>query len=475
MPLDESQQTEAAVLGQGAYGVVERVEFETGWYARKRILPTEYDEGLPFAALRECDIYARFLHSYMVAAYQMQIVDHEVHLVMGLADQSLMDYIIAHGDQVQSRAERVALALAVAWSVLQVFKYLHSHNVIHRDMKPDNLLLARSPSRNHPYFVYVSDLGGARWTHRHLQMTSGMGTVCYRPPEMNTGHYGKPADVYTLGCTLVHLLLGRLPTGWEKATQCSRLAVNSPTQTTQPALVRPSLATLWLAALKKLQWVPAPLTSLIRRMLQRNPKARVTVDLALRDPVFRGYPQPETSSPQPVDVPGDYLARLGLTAKARAQAVTRMTLTGFHYSFSPVTMGHATHLFDDFFAAVDPATVCRDHARLLELYALTSLWICSKYFEGQRIRLSHLVQAAHTPLSEQDFRTAEEVLVDTVGFRLHRRMPPRQMVNKKLTADTVAEILADPEYATDPHQVCRRILASGRQARQAGLVVVSSV
>jgi len=87
---------------------------------------------------------------------------------------------------------------------------MHSQNVVHRDLKPDNILVKNDPSTNNSYDLRVIDFGFADvFTDAPSFMC--VGTPCYMAPEMITGGYHKSADLWSLGVVMYGLLSGNLP------------------------------------------------------------------------------------------------------------------------------------------------------------------------------------------------------------------------------------------------------------------------
>ena len=104
----------------------------------------------------------------------------------------------------------VADAVYVAIVSAEALKHAHSQNMVHRDIKPDNILVTRKG------VVKVADFGLAKAMDEEVSMTqsgTGLGTPLYMAPEQarNAKHVDERVDIYALGATLYHLLTGRLP------------------------------------------------------------------------------------------------------------------------------------------------------------------------------------------------------------------------------------------------------------------------
>lgn len=388
-------------LGKGSFGQVEKVSWNHSWYARKTMLREEYDEGVSFAALRECDIYARFHSPFMVSVFRMEIVNHQVCLWMGLADLSLAQHLATN----PAFADRLRLASRILWAGLNFLNYLHNYNVLHRDIKPDNILLQRNSGGD--YNIYISDMGSCRWFTRHLKLTGGMGTQCYRPPEMWDQQYSRPADVYGLGVTVIHVLHGAHP-----------VKGNNP--------VTPPLA--WKTTLKAYQpYIPAPLHDLLKRMIDTAPQNRISVRDALEHDLFAGANIPAIPKMMEIPWPGDYTGRLQLTHEDRRVWIEYLLDLGLSYAFSHWTLVHAVHLWDDFLAQMTP-DLLQQHQKYyqqnpLELYSCVALWICSKYFEENAIALKDLVEQCQHRFLPTHMVDMEECILITLGFQIIRRMP----------------------------------------------------
>jgi serine/threonine-protein kinase len=105
-----------------------------------------------------------------------------------------------------SLADAVHIALACA----RALQHAHQLNLVHRDVKPDNVLLTRDGQ------IKLADLGLAKSQDDSLNLTrlgSGVGTPLYMPPEQARGsrHVDARSDIFALGCMLYRMLTGTLP------------------------------------------------------------------------------------------------------------------------------------------------------------------------------------------------------------------------------------------------------------------------
>ncbi|MEO0539006.1 MAG: serine/threonine-protein kinase [Cyanobacteria bacterium P01_A01_bin.123] len=100
----------------------------------------------------------------------------------------------------------------IATDLLEILDYLHTRQppVIHRDIKPSNILLGNNRSGNSPGQVYLVDFGSVQTTAQGGTITV-VGTYGYMPPEQFGGRTTVASDLYSLGATLIHLLIRTHP------------------------------------------------------------------------------------------------------------------------------------------------------------------------------------------------------------------------------------------------------------------------
>jgi len=187
---------------------------------------------------REAQAAARLVHPNIV-----QIFDS------GLDEQSGRHFIVMEYIEGQSCAEilrddgwvQVDEAVAIIEQACEGLHYAHRHGVVHRDVKPGNLLRAREGE------VKLADFGIAKATEQSsiTQVGSVLGTAAYLAPEQARGEEAGPrADLYALGVVAYQLISGRLP---YEATSLTELALKQqreepPMLDTLVAAVGPELA-----------------------------------------------------------------------------------------------------------------------------------------------------------------------------------------------------------------------------------------
>jgi len=187
---------------------------------------------------REAQAAARLVHPNIV-----QVFDS------GLDEASHQHFIVMEYIEGQSCAEilrddgwvDVEEAVAIIEQACEGLHYAHRHGVVHRDVKPGNLLRAREGD------VKLADFGIAKATEQSsiTQVGSVLGTAAYLAPEQARGEEAGPrADLYALGVVAYQLISGRLP---YEATSLTELALKQqqeepPTLDTLVADVTPELA-----------------------------------------------------------------------------------------------------------------------------------------------------------------------------------------------------------------------------------------
>ncbi len=215
-----------ALLGQGAMGRVYRA-----WHDRfakevavKLLKPGVAKGTYKERFLREGRAAAMVRHDNVVQVMDAGEIDGMAYLVLELVNGHSIGHIL---DQMKAKNGTGALEPAVVMrlgvGMALGLAAIHAKGIVHRDIKPDNVLIGADKA------VKITDLGLAKQLDDPdlIRLTgTGMvvGTPLYVAPEAirDPQHIGQPADVYSLGATLYHMLTGRPPFDSQSAYEVMR-------------------------------------------------------------------------------------------------------------------------------------------------------------------------------------------------------------------------------------------------------------
>uniref|UniRef100_A0A6V1T4R7 Cyclin-dependent kinase 2 homolog n=1 Tax=Heterosigma akashiwo TaxID=2829 RepID=A0A6V1T4R7_HETAK len=277
-------------IGEGTYGVVykakDRVTNEI--IALKKIRLEAEDEGIPSTAIREISLLKELQHPNIVRLYDVVHTERKLTLVFEYLDQDLKKYL----DVCESGLEP-AILQSFLYQLLRGVAYCHHHRVLHRDLKPQNLLINREGE------LKLADFGLARafgipvrsYTHEVV-------TLWYRAPDVLLGSrkYSTPVDVWSIGCIFAEMSNGRpLFTGTSERDQLDRIfrQLGTPTAQAYPALAElpewkddapPYAPPETLAHL--VPNLEALGVDLLQRMLCYDPGQRISAQDAMDHPFF---------------------------------------------------------------------------------------------------------------------------------------------------------------------------------------------
>jgi eukaryotic-like serine/threonine-protein kinase len=201
-------------LGAGGFGTVWRAHDEQldRAVAVKRIpLPSEEDRE---RATREAHATARLAHPAIVALYEASSDEDAFYLISELIEGPTLAELISE-DQL---ADEEVLEIGVA--LLSALEHAHARGVIHRDVKPQNVLVPSAAAEHTPTRgatpppAKLADFGGARLTGDDALTRTGdvLGTLAYMAPEQSEGHEAGPAaDLYSMALVLYEALSGVNP------------------------------------------------------------------------------------------------------------------------------------------------------------------------------------------------------------------------------------------------------------------------
>lgn len=286
-------------MGEGTYGVVYKAQSADGqMVALKKIRITDVEEGISTTTVREIALLQTLNHRNVVKLLDVVWQDHKVYIVFELVDQDLkvlLDHRIK--DHLRMTPDEV---WGITGQLLQGLAYCHSRGVMHRDIKPQNILIGDNCS-----VVRLCDFGLARSFNCPMRAyTHQVVTLWYRAPEILLGIdvYLPVIDVWAVGCIMAELCNMRpLTDGDSEIDQLFKIfrVTGTPTESTWPGISAlrdfQSVFPLWrpadLAGIIKPLDGEAPsmrahALDLLRSLLALDPGQRSQAKRALRHPYF---------------------------------------------------------------------------------------------------------------------------------------------------------------------------------------------
>ena len=237
-------------LGRGGMGIVYLAhEVQLDRLVAIKLLPPGLasDPETRERFLREARVAASLSHPHIVPLHAVDQAGDFVYFVMAFVDgDTLAQRVQARGPIPSREASR--WLREVAWAL----SYAHGRGVIHRDIKPDNILIERESGR-----ALVADFGIASVADEAISGLHGT-PDCMSPELVLGGEPGAASDLYALGITAFYALSGRLPFTGHTATQLLAQHCTAPV---------PSLSSFGVA-------VPRKLAQLVERCLAKTPDAR---------------------------------------------------------------------------------------------------------------------------------------------------------------------------------------------------------
>ncbi|XP_031488218.1 cell division control protein 2 homolog [Nymphaea colorata] len=279
-------------IGEGTYGVVYRARdrLTNTTIALKKIRLEQEDEGVPSTALREISLLKELQHGNVVRLQDVVHSEKRLYLVFEYLDLDLKK----HMDSCPELAKNPQLIKIFLYQMLRGIAYCHSRRILHRDLKPQNLLIDRSTNA-----LKLADFGLARafgipvrtYTHEVV-------TLWYRAPEILLGshHYSTPVDVWSVGCIFAEMVNHRpLFPGDSEIDELFKIfrVLGTPTEETWPGVT--SLPD-YKSSFPK--WAPKDMATLVpgldpvgvdllKKMLCLEPSKRITARSALEHEYFQ--------------------------------------------------------------------------------------------------------------------------------------------------------------------------------------------
>lgn len=190
-------------IGSGSYGIVNKCRHKrTGEVvAIKKFLETEADPQIRKIAVREVKMLKALKHGNLVCLRDVFRRKKKLHMVFEFIDHTLLNEVEKHPKGLPTE-----MVQKITWQVLSAIEFCHQNDVVHRDVKPENVLVSDK------LLVKLCDFGFARQLDGPPALyTDYVATRWYRAPELLVGdvRYDSKVDVWAIGCLFGEMLTGR--------------------------------------------------------------------------------------------------------------------------------------------------------------------------------------------------------------------------------------------------------------------------
>lgn len=238
-------------------------------YVAIKILKQEYSEDKKFVDKfrAEAQSVAGLSHPNIVNVYDVG-EDGELHyIVMELVEGITLKSFIERKGKLNMRE-----AIGIAVQIAQGMQAAHENHIIHRDIKPQNIIISKEGK------VKVTDFGIAKAASSNTVTSNAMGSVHYISPEQARGGYSdEKSDIYSLGVTLYEMLTGQVPFVGDSAVSIALAHIQEdavPVRTISPE-------------------IPVSLDRIVQKCMQKKPERRYLTAASLIEDLKRCLTEPE--------------------------------------------------------------------------------------------------------------------------------------------------------------------------------------
>ncbi|XP_073994644.1 cyclin-dependent kinase 17-like isoform X2 [Rhodnius prolixus] len=189
-------------LGQGTYATVFKGKSRlTDNLVALKEIRLEHEEGAPCTAIREVSLLKELRHANIVTLHDIVHTEKSLTLVFEYLEKDLKQYMDDHGNMLSMNNVKLFL-----FQLLRGLSYCHRRRILHRDLKPQNLLI------NERGELKLADFGLARAKSVPTKTYSNeVVTLWYRPPDvlMGSTEYSTQIDMWGVGCIFFEMASGR--------------------------------------------------------------------------------------------------------------------------------------------------------------------------------------------------------------------------------------------------------------------------
>nr|XP_032807292.1 cyclin-dependent kinase 14-like isoform X1 [Petromyzon marinus]XP_032807293.1 cyclin-dependent kinase 14-like isoform X1 [Petromyzon marinus]XP_032807294.1 cyclin-dependent kinase 14-like isoform X1 [Petromyzon marinus] len=283
-------------LGEGSYATVYKGKSKVnGKLVALKVIRLQEEEGTPFTAIREASLLKGLKHANIVLLHDIIHTRETLTLVFEYVRTDLCHYMEKYPGGLHPHNVKLFL-----YQLLRGLAYIHQRRILHRDLKPQNLLISETGE------LKLADFGLARAKSVPSHTYSNeVVTLWYRPPDVLLGStdYSTCLDMWGVGCIFVEMIQGSaaFPGLKDIQDQLERIwmVLGTPSEGSWPGLksmphfkadrnpqFKPkSLGKAWT----KLALIPVA-EELASRLLQAHPRSRISAIDALSHPYFSDLP-----------------------------------------------------------------------------------------------------------------------------------------------------------------------------------------
>ncbi len=186
-------------LGSGGFGSVFLAK--DVWLDIKVALKVPHKQSLElYKLLKEPRLQAALDHPNIVRLLAAEKVDKVFFFVMEYVKGRTLEKILQ-----KEKILDVALAVEYVRQVAAGVEHAHKNKIIHRDLRPSNIMVSEEGQ------VKITDFGTSAWLQNVPYATTRIGSPPYMAPEQFQGKAGYAADIYSIGCILYEMVIGRPP------------------------------------------------------------------------------------------------------------------------------------------------------------------------------------------------------------------------------------------------------------------------
>lgn len=285
-------------LGEGTYATVFKGRNgQTGAFVALKEIHLDSEEGTPSTAIREISLMKELKHENIVSLYDVIHTENKLMLVFEYMDKDLKKYMDSYTNSHsgQRGALEAATIKSFMWQLLRGIAFCHDNRVLHRDLKPQNLLINNSGQ------LKLADFGLARAFGIPVNTFSNeVVTLWYRAPDVLLGSrtYNTSIDIWSAGCIMAEMFTGRpLFPGTTNEDQLLKIfrLMGTPSERSWPGISAfPEYKPTWpVYATQELRAILPQVDSLglqlLGQMLQMRPEMRCSAHQALAHPWFAEF------------------------------------------------------------------------------------------------------------------------------------------------------------------------------------------